>query len=54
MSPDKKSSRPWQIIAEEVCRETDSTKVADLADELNRALEERAKVTAPCPNKESA
>ena len=33
--------RTWQEIAEEASHETDSTKLAELGKELERALEER-------------
>ena len=41
MSEHEKPIRPWQEIAEEASHETDSTKLAQLSEELVRALEER-------------
>jgi hypothetical protein len=36
---DRKPSRPWQEIAAEVVKEKDSTRVLELAKELNDALD---------------
>lgn len=36
-----KSTRPWQEIAAEAAKETDSERLIALAAELDRALEER-------------
>ena len=36
-----KPIRPWQVIAEEVSRESDSAKLTHLLEELNRALDEQ-------------
>ena len=43
MSPGKQSPRPWQVIAEEASHETNRERVIELAEELDRALEERDK-----------
>jgi hypothetical protein len=37
------SVRPWQMIASELAKETDDTKVLALMEELQQALEERDK-----------
>jgi hypothetical protein len=39
----KKSERPWREIAEEVSTEHDSSKVAELSEELIRALDKENK-----------
>ena len=36
-----KATRPWQIVAEEVARESDPEKLTRLLEELNRALDEQ-------------
>jgi uncharacterized membrane protein (DUF106 family) len=41
MSEHQMAIRTWQEIAEEASHETDSTKLAELGKELERALEER-------------
>ena len=35
------SNRPWNVIAEEVCREQDPARVTKLLEELGQALEEQ-------------
>jgi 16S rRNA U1498 N3-methylase RsmE len=41
-SPDESSPlRPWQDIARELAQQTNREKIAELAEELNRALEEQ-------------
>jgi hypothetical protein len=36
-----KTTRPWRVVAAEVTKEKDSTKLTKLVEELNRALEEQ-------------
>lgn len=50
------SPRPWRVIAEEASHEYDPRKMAELMQELNRALEEQG-ITgtgAQVPQKKSA
>jgi len=37
--PAKASSRPWRVIAEEISRELDPTKLTRLLEELNTAMD---------------
>jgi hypothetical protein len=44
---DGKPIRTWREIAEEASRETDTTKLSELSQELERAFEERDKKLRP-------
>lgn len=41
-----KPARPWRVVAAEITTEPDSQKLAQLIEELNRALEEQGVVKA--------
>ncbi len=47
MSENEKPTRSWQEIAEEASREKDSKRLEQLSEELERALDERAKKLHP-------
>jgi uncharacterized membrane protein (DUF106 family) len=47
---DSKSTRTWQEIAEEASREQDPEKLQKLAEELERALDERRRKLHPASN----
>lgn len=50
MADEEKPVRSWQEIAEEASRERDPDKLHKLSEELERALDERAKRLHPqCP-----
>jgi hypothetical protein len=38
---DPTTSRPWQVLADDVCREQDAVKLRRLIAELNEAMEEQ-------------
>ncbi len=40
--------RPWQVVAQELSRETNSKRVLDLAVELNKALREQSENRPAC------
>jgi len=44
---DGKPERTWREIADAASRERDPVKLQDLAEELERALDERAKILHP-------
>lgn len=41
VTPTSKPPRPWRVIAEEASHEFDPKKMAELMQELNRAMEEQ-------------
>lgn len=43
MADVSKPSRPWRVVATEVTQETDSKKLAQLIEELNRVLEDQVR-----------
>ena len=44
-----KSERPWREIADDVSKERDSNKTAELGEELIRALDKETKQSEPTP-----
>lgn len=50
VSDDNKPNRTWREIAEEASREQDSEKLQRLAEELERALDERRRKLYPARN----
>ena len=47
-----KPDRPWRVIAEEVSKEADSDKIAELSEELIDALDKQTKQLQPMPKRE--
>ena len=47
-----KPERPWRVIAEEVSKEVDPNKIAELSEELIEAIDRHTGQLAPMPNRE--
>ncbi|HKT88076.1 MAG TPA: hypothetical protein VJQ59_06550 [Candidatus Sulfotelmatobacter sp.] len=52
--PGRKPPRPWRVIAEEASREYDPRKMAELMQELSRALDEQTSAKPWTPSEKKS